>query len=76
MTDAAVKKLQEKVGYTFKNQNLLGQALVHRSALQGTPHEHDNERLEFLGDRILNFCVSDLLFKTYRGDSEGVFFGS
>lgn len=72
MAEDAVKKLQERVGYTFKNQNLLAQALVHSSALQGTPHEYDNERLEFLGDRILNFCVSDLLFKTYRGDSEGV----
>ena len=72
MSEAAVKKLQEKVGYTFRNANLLTQALVHSSALQGTPHEYDNERLEFLGDRILNFCVSDLLFKTYRGDSEGV----
>jgi len=72
MTEAAVLKLQKKVGHTFKNQNLLSQALVHSSALQGTPHEYDNERLEFLGDRILNFCISDLLFKTYRGDSEGV----
>lgn len=72
MSDQAIIKLQEKVGHTFKNQNLLVQALVHSSALQGTPHEYDNERLEFLGDRILNFCVSDLLFKTYRGDSEGM----
>ena len=67
-----IETLEEKIGYQFKNKKLLSQALVHRSALQGTPHQFDNERLEFLGDRILNFCVSDLLFKTYRGESEGL----
>ena len=67
-----ILRLEKNLGYTFKNRKLLNQALVHRSALQGTPHEFDNERLEFLGDRILNLCVADLLFKTYRGESEGL----
>ncbi len=70
-SNKAVDFLQKKIGYIFVNKKLLGQALVHRSAIQGTPHEYDNERLEFLGDRILNLCIADLLFKTYRGDSEG-----
>ena len=74
MTDLGtdVATLETHLDYQFKNKQLLSQALVHRSALQGTPHQFDNERLEFLGDRILNFCVADMLFKTYRGESEGL----
>lgn len=70
--DQHVANLEKHIGYTFQNKKLLSQALVHRSALQGTPHQFDNERLEFLGDRILNFCVADMLFKNYRGESEGL----
>lgn len=70
--DDNITTLEENIGYTFQNRKLLSQALVHRSAIQGTPHEYDNERLEFLGDRILNLCVADMLFKTYRAESEGL----
>ena len=70
--ETAISTLEENIGYSFNNKKLLSQALVHRSAIQGTPHEYDNERLEFLGDRILNLCVADMLFKTYRGESEGM----
>lgn len=71
-TTDTVLNLEQNISHTFKNRKLLSQALVHRSALQGTPHQFDNERLEFLGDRILNLCVADILFKTYRGESEGL----
>lgn len=66
-----IEALQQEIGHSFVNQQLFSQALVHRSALQGTPHEFDNERLEFLGDRVLNLCIADMVFKNYRGDSEG-----
>lgn len=65
--------LEEKIGYAFKNQDLLRQALVHRSYL----NEHKqfsldhNERLEFLGDAVLELVVTDHLYKTYRDLPEG-----
>tara|TARA_R110002126_G_scaffold239409_1_gene382651 strand:+ start:76581 stop:77276 length:696 start_codon:yes stop_codon:yes gene_type:complete len=58
--------LAQQLGYTFKSQAYLQQALTHRSA--GIPH---NERLEYLGDSILNFVISHDLFKRYPELTEG-----
>ncbi|MDX1569468.1 MAG: ribonuclease III [Xanthomonadales bacterium] len=52
--------------YRFENPGLLRQALTHRSA--GNPN---NERLEFLGDSILNFVVADELFQRFPDADEG-----
>ena len=52
--------------YQFRNPDLLEQAMCHRSA--GKPN---NERLEFLGDAVLGFIVSELLFKKFPAASEG-----
>ena len=52
-----LESLQQSVGYQFREQSLLLQALTHRSA--GARH---NERLEFLGDAALNFVVAAKLF--------------
>lgn len=60
------KKLQERLSYQFQNADLLMRALTHRS--YSTQH---NERLEFLGDSILNFSVAALLFKMLREQDEG-----
>lgn len=60
-------KLQEKLGVRFKNINLLKQAHVHRSYLNENPHfplDH-NERLEFLGDAVLELCVTEHLYQNY-----------
>lgn len=64
--------LQEKLGITFKQPELLVQAFVHRSYLN---EHHDfilghNERLEFLGDAVLELIVTEFLFKEY-GNPEG-----
>jgi len=56
----------DRLGYRFANPALLDEALRHRSA--GKPH---NERLEFLGDAVLGFLVSDLLFQQHPGATEG-----
>ena len=62
-----IKKLQgleENIGYTFKNINLLKNALTHTSYA----NEHNiqsNEKLEFLGDSILEFISSDYMYKKY-----------
>ena len=57
----------------FKNAKLLRQAFVHRSFLNESKEKvESNERLEFLGDSILSFVVSDHLFKTYPDFDEGI----
>jgi ribonuclease-3 len=58
--------LQNRLGYTFKQSALLQQALTHRS--HSSLH---NERLEFLGDSILNCVVASLLFERYNKIDEG-----
>jgi ribonuclease-3 len=61
-----VKDLEVLIGHRFRNVALLTQALTHRSF--GVPH---NERLEFLGDSILNAVVARLLFDAFPDRSEG-----
>lgn len=57
---------------SFSDQTLLKTALTHRSALNEKKGSHQsNERLEFLGDAVLELVVSDFLFKTYPQLSEG-----
>ncbi len=56
----------------FKNQKLFEQAFTHRSYLNETKKNFEsNERLEFLGDSILSFVVSEHLYKTYPSFKEG-----
>ncbi len=57
---------QRMLGYTFANPALCHVALTHRSAAAG-----HNERLEFLGDSVLNCSVARLLFEAYPGADEG-----
>ncbi|MEI7949594.1 MAG: ribonuclease III [Gammaproteobacteria bacterium] len=57
---------EDKLDYQFKNPGLLEQAMCHRSAGKG-----NNERLEFLGDAVLGFVVSEILFKRFPTASEG-----
>lgn len=68
-----LKTLQQNIGINFKNSQLLAQALIHRSYLNEVENKklESNERLEFLGDSILNFIISDWLFQQYSQYSEG-----
>lgn len=66
MKEHQYQRLQELLSYQFQNIDLLIRALTHRS--YSTRH---NERLEFLGDSILNFSVASLLFKMLREQDEG-----
>lgn len=63
---ASLDRLCRDIGYRFSDSGILEQALTHRSA--GNPH---NERLEFLGDAILGFVVSDELYGRFPGAREG-----
>jgi len=66
-------KFEEKVGVTFRDKSLLKQAFTHRSYInenKNTKLEH-NERLEFLGDAVLELVVTDFLYKKYPSKPEG-----
>jgi ribonuclease III len=70
---AKFKELQKKIGIFFTNEKLLIQAFTHSSYVnehRRRPHE-DNERLEFLGDAVLELTVSQYLFKKFPHMSEG-----
>ena len=66
-------KLEKKLGVKFKNKDLLTQAFIHRSFLNENPDFHldNNERLEFLGDAILELVVTEYLYQKYPKKSEG-----
>jgi ribonuclease-3 len=66
LTDA-ITSLNQKLGYTFKDQTLLKRALTHASADAVT----SNERLEFLGDRVLGLIVAEKIHALYPDDAEG-----
>ena len=59
-------QLQKALGYTFRNEAHLRLALTHPSTKLP-----DNQRLEFLGDAVLEFCVSDMLYHKYAKLHEG-----
>ena len=62
----AARVVSKSIGYKFKQPALLLQALRHRSA--GAPH---NERLEFLGDSLVNLIVAESLFSHWPKADEG-----
>jgi ribonuclease-3 len=70
-------RLEERLGYRFRDRALLGRALTHKSrAIEAGPIEpderpDDNEQLEFLGDSILGFLVSELLVQRHPSFPEG-----
>jgi ribonuclease-3 len=67
------KQIQEKLGISIKNQNYFDEALIHRSYLHLLPKGlyQSNERLEFLGDSVLGFIVTEYLFHKYPNLPEG-----
>lgn len=67
-----MSELEEILGYTFKNPELLKNALTHSSYANET-HSHlgSNERLEFLGDSVLSLIVSEYIYKNFKNLPEG-----
>ncbi len=59
-------KLETKLGYEFRDTALLALALTHRSA-----GKHNNERLEFIGDGVLNFIIAETLYRHFPEAAEG-----
>lgn len=70
---ADLERLQERLRYRFRNVNLLETALTHRSYINENPSSasEDNERFEFLGDAVLELCISDLLMRQFPDYREG-----
>lgn len=64
MNNETLKLIQEQIGYTFKNPDLLQQAFVRRSYSKENGGE-DNEVLEFIGDKVLDFIVVKMLTEKY-----------
>ena len=66
-----MRRLEEIVGYTFKDKSLLEAAITHPSATEGMPVSACYERLEFLGDSILGAIIAEKLFKLFPQFDEG-----
>jgi len=63
--------LEKRIGYTFKNRELLKTALTHKSYNEKGKKLINNERLEFLGDSILGFTAAEYLYEHYKNLPEG-----
>ncbi|QPZ92747.1 ribonuclease III [Thioclava electrotropha] len=66
---AEIKAFEQRLGHKFKRPELLARALTHSSI--STPTRPDNQRLEFLGDRVLGLVMAEALFLGDRAASEG-----
>lgn len=64
-------KLTARLGHEFAHRDLLTEALTHPSAGHVGRRRRSYERLEFLGDRVLNLIVADMLYDRFSGESEG-----
>jgi len=73
LPEQSLQDLENLLGYGFKNQALLCQALTHRSFVNEREEENlrNNESLEFLGDAVLGFLISSRIFQHYPEMTEG-----
>ncbi len=66
------EELEKRIGYSFKNKELLNQALTHKSFNEGAPdRQPHNEKLEFLGDAVIGLVITDYLFHRLGERQEG-----
>ena len=68
MTKINYQNLEKKIKIKFKNKNLLIKALTHKSYNR----EDNNEKIEFLGDRVLGLVIAKKLLEIYPNDNEGI----
>jgi ribonuclease-3 len=72
MSDA-LGQLEARIGHTFRDRSLLERAVTHASLLQDRPEVGEsNQRLEFLGDAVLQLVLTETLFTLFPGDREGL----
>ncbi len=64
--------LEDRIGYKFRNPLLLAEALTHPSLRHETRRHHfDNQRLEFLGDAVLQLVITEQLYGYFKAEAEG-----
>jgi ribonuclease-3 len=66
-----MEKLEQRLGYTFTDQQYLATALTHSSYANERAGQHSNERLEFLGDAVLGFCSAKTIYRLFPDMPEG-----
>ncbi|MCP3964981.1 MAG: ribonuclease III [Lentisphaerae bacterium] len=66
-----IEKFKKQIDYNFKNKALLREALTHRTYAVENDLKYDNQRLEFLGDAVLEIILSEYLFNLYPNAAEG-----
>jgi ribonuclease-3 len=72
MPKASIKKIEKILGYTFKNKNLLVKSLTHPSfLLRSSDQINNNQRLEFLGDAVIQLALTEALYGKYPNAREG-----
>jgi len=72
LTPEKFKRLEKLIGTDIHDKSYFVEALVHRSYLEENDvHQISNERLEFLGDSVLNMVIGEYLFREYPGEEEG-----
>lgn len=71
--DILLEELERRISFSFRDRDLLLNALMHRSYVNENPHLHltDNERLEFLGDAALDLAISHLMIERFPHYDEG-----
>jgi len=69
--DAAIAELERRIGHSFADRDLLELALTHSSVGKGARKVGDNERMEFLGDRVLNLIVAEHIVHVLPEATEG-----
>jgi ribonuclease III len=70
--NAKLTSLEQRIGHKFRNQALLTEALTHPSVgHESQRHHFNNQRLEFLGDAILQLVITEYLYHHYRAEAEG-----
>lgn len=71
LSPAVREMVEARIGHRFKRPELLDRAMTHRSAAQGRSSEWSNERLEFLGDRVLGLVVAEAMLERFPLAREG-----
>jgi len=67
----ALKELSRQIKFDFKNEKLLAEAMTHKSYSVENSLNYDNQRLEFLGDAVLQILITEYLYARYPEEQEG-----
>ena len=67
-----IEQLKYRISYTFKNRSLMREAVTHRTYAMENQLKYDNQRLEFLGDAVLEIILSEFIFSRYPTADEGM----